>query len=369
MQAGDNQGDATTHRALLACVHTTNARSCGWLMLCAHEMTRASQGGLCANVVLTSIVPAMTLLAACPWIMKVLRRIIFAAVTVLLATQPRLLWACSTCMVGDPTQTLMGTEKPYEDRLRLGLDMITRDESIGLAGFNQKQIDETRLSLNLAYAPNRRMMLALNVPLVKRELHSFNLASQAVDTLGDITLTYKNFLQDRASFQKHMYGLIAGLRLPTASEQMANGVPLDFDVQPGTGAVTVNAGGWYAHFRFPFMLYCSAAYHVSGDGDQQFQAGDALTLNAILQYAFSVQLSAALGLEGRWSEQDSFAGSIDVDSGGTQVYLAPGAIYTIAQDLLFNIAVKFPVIENLLGEHEEGTIVTFGVTYDFDLHK
>jgi hypothetical protein len=279
------------------------------------------------------------------------------------------LWACSTCMVGDPTQTLMGAEKPYEDRLRLSLDVLTRDESTGVAGFNQKKIDETRSSINLAYAPNRRMMFALHVPVVKRTLESFNLSTEEVTALGDVSLTFKNFMQEKDSFQRHMYGLIAGLRLPTATEQTANGVPLDFDVQPGTGAYMVNAGAWYAQYRFPWMFYTSTSYFISGEGNQKFQAGDAIVLNASLQYAAHHGLSFPLALEARWSQQDKFAEVVDPNSGGTQVYLAPGVIYNLADDLLLNFAIKLPVVENLNGDHEEGTIVTFGVTYDFDMHE
>ena len=250
----------------------------------------------------------------------------------------------------------------------MSLDLLTRDETLGVAGFNQKKIDETRTSLNIAYAPNRRMMLALNIPVVNRTLQSFNLSTEEVTALGDITLTFKNFMQEKESLQRHMYGLIAGVRIPTADEQTANGLPLDFDVQPGTGAYMVNAGGWYARYRFPWMFYTSTSYFVSREGDQQFQAGDAVVLNASMQYALHHRLSIPLALEARWSQQNKFAGVTDPDSGGTLAYLAPGVIYSIADDLLLNFAIKFPVINNLKGDHEEGRIYTLGVTYDFDMH-
>ena len=290
-------------------------------------------------------------------------------IAVLLLFKAHAVWACSTCMVGDPTQTLMGAEKPYEDRLRLSLDVLTRNETTGVAGFNQKKIDEIRTSFNVAYAPSRRLMLALWVPVVNRSLGSFNLSTEEVTALGDILLTFKTFMQEKDSLQRHMYGLIAGVRVPTASEQTANGVPLDFDVQPGTGAFMLTAGGWYAQYRFPWMFYTSAAYSVSGEGYQQFQAGDAILLNASLQYALHYGLSLPLALEARWSQQDRFADVPDPDSCGTIVYLAPGVIYNLAEDLLLNFSIKFPVIENLTGNHEESTIITFGVTYDFDMHE
>jgi len=277
--------------------------------------------------------------------------------------------ACSTCMVGDPTQSLMGAEKPFENRLRLSLDYLSRSEELGQEGFNKKEIDEQRVSLNLAYAPSSRWMLGLNVPYVNRQLESFNLSEEEVTTLGDVSITIKNYMQEKEFLQKHMYGFLGGIKFPTASEEEDdNGVPLDFDVQAGQGATVVNVGGWYANFSYPYLFYTSATYHVANEGYQDFEAGDALVYNATVQYATDHDLSYYLSMEGRSSQKDAFDGVDDEDSGGTIVFLAPGIIYTIKQDLLLNAAVKFPALDELDGDHEEGTIISIGVTYDFELH-
>jgi hypothetical protein len=278
-------------------------------------------------------------------------------------------FACSTCMVGDPTQSLMGAEKPFKDRLRFSLDYLSRTEELGVEGFNKKDISEQRVSASLAYAPSKRLMLGLNVPYVNRELESFNLSREEVTTLGDITFTIKNYMQEKEFLQKHMYGLLGGLKLPTAEEQVDNnGDPLDFDVQAGQGATVVNAGAWYAHFDYPYLFYTSASYHVASSGYQEFQAGDALVYNATAQYASEHSVSYYLGLEGRTSEKDTFSDIDDPDSGGTIVFVVPGLIYTMMQDLLLNVTVKLPAIDNLNGDHSEGTIFNIGVTYDIQIH-
>lgn len=276
--------------------------------------------------------------------------------------------ACSTCMVGDPTQTLMGAEKPFENRLRFSVDMMARDESVGEVGVNRNDVDELRTTFSAAWAPNRRMMLSVAVPLLDKQLESVTLAQEDVQALGDTTISVKTYMQEKESFVKDMYGLLGGVRLPTASEQVVNGTPLNFDVQPGTGATTFNVGGWYAHYRFPWLFYASTAYHIASEGDQQFQAGDAMVLNLSTQYALDHKLSFPVSLEARWSDYDSFAGVREDDSGGVLAYIAPGVIYTLKSDLLLNFAVKIPVIEELNGFHEEGTIITFGITYDVNLH-
>jgi hypothetical protein len=277
--------------------------------------------------------------------------------------------ACSTCMVGDPTLSLMGAEKPYADRLRLSLDYLSRSEDLGVDGYNKKIIDEKMVSLSMAYAPSSRLMFGLNIPYAHRHLQSYNLTDEEVTTWGDVTITVKNFLQEKDFLQKHMYGLIGSIKLPTGAEQDDSaGQPLDFDVQVGQGAYVGGIGGWYAQYNYPYMFYTSASYYVASEGYQNFQAGNALVFNAVAQYASQHHLAYYLGLEGRNSEKDAFSGVDDDDSGGTIIFLAPGLIYTIRQDLLLNTSVKLPTIDALNGNHEEGTIFTIGVTYDFEMH-
>jgi len=272
-------------------------------------------------------------------------------------------------MVGDPTLTLMGTEKPFAGRLRMSLDYFSRDEEIGVEGVNKEIIDDQRIRLDFAYAPSRRIMLGLRIPYVNRTLESFNLETQESKALGDVRLTAKFFLQEKDSFQTHMYGLLAGVRLPTADEQSSNGVPLDFDVQPGIGAGVVNAGAWYSYFNFPWLGFLSGTYHyMPNEGFQGFKAGDALVTSLGVQYATDFNYAFQLSFDSRYSQKDTFFDIEDPDSGGYIGYLSPGFVYSIKTDLLFFANIKLPVVENLNGNHEEGSIFNFGVTYDFSLH-
>lgn len=294
---------------------------------------------------------------------------LFAALA-LAVFNPSSVLACSTCMVGDPTLTLMGVEKPFEGRLRTSFDYVTRTEKLGKEGVNRKKIDEDRYILSFAYAPNRRWMLGLSIPWVKRKLDSFNLVEEKVDALGDVQLDIKSFLQSEEVSRNNQYGLLGGIRFPTADEQSDNGEKLDFDVQPGTGATAVKLGAWYSHFAFPYLFYVSSFYQVQvEEGFQGFDAGDSVVLNSGVQYATNYDLAFQLGFEGRWSDTDSFDDTgDDPDSGGTIGYLAPGLVYTPRTDLLLNATIKLPVIEELDGDHKESTIYSIGVVYDFDIH-
>jgi len=278
-------------------------------------------------------------------------------------------FACSTCMVGDPTLSLMGAEKPFAGRIRTSLDWLTRSEEIGRKNFNRKTIDEHRLTFNLAYAPNSRWMFGVSLPYVERELENFNLADQSVSAFGDVSFSVKTFWQAQEIPQRHMYGMLGGIKIGSASEEKDDrDIALDFDVQAGQGAEVINLGFWYANFNYPYLIYSSASYHVANEGFQKFEAGDALTYNSTLQYAASQKLAWQLGVEGRSSETDYFDSVKDLDSGGNLLYLTLGFVYTLKNDLLLNAVIKHPAIDDLDGDHEETAIFSVGITYDFQHH-
>jgi hypothetical protein len=277
------------------------------------------------------------------------------------------LYACATCICGDPTLTLMGTEKPFPNRLRLSTDFSYRGENIGIKGLNYREVEESRLNLGLSYSPNRQLSVAARLPLVRKQLTHVNLAQSETTNLGDVEFSLKYFgYQEREIQPKHMAGLLGGLRIPTASEQEEQGQPLDIDVQPGAGNWLINGGAWYGHYRFPWFLYASSVVRYALDeGFQNFSEGTAVVTTLQAQYAYNYQLAFFVGLDTRWSEKHQYDGQSDPDSGGFIGFLTPGLVVNLAEDLLFNVSIQWPAIENLHGNHEEEATFQIGVVYDF----
>jgi hypothetical protein len=273
--------------------------------------------------------------------------------------------ACSTCLAGDPTLTLMGTEKSYSGRLRIAGETLYRTETIGEANVNQSKLREQRFTLGLAYAWNERLNLAIRLPLIHKRLEYISLATEQTTGIGDVELVMKYTLSDQEKRHKHLFGVLAGLRLPTASEQKNRGESLDIDVQPGIGAWVPQAGVWYGRYRFPWFFYASSVIHLATEGFQDFQAGTAVVTTFMTQYALNYNTAIQLGLDTRWSEHNQFADQADPDSGGWLALLSPGLVIKIAEDMLCHLVVSIPTLENLSGHHEEGTIVQLGITYDF----
>lgn len=280
-------------------------------------------------------------------------------------------WTCATCTVGDPSLTVMGTEKNFSGRWRSSTDFLYRDETIGVEGINQREVSESRITLGLSYAPTKNWVFGAQLPLVRKELTNINLATAEQTAIGDMVFSVKQFLyQDSPMQTHHTAGGLAGLRVPTGQEQSDDqGRPLDIDVQPGAGNWVPNLGGWYGYYRFPYFGYFSSTLHYPvGEGYADFEEGNALLTTAMWQYAPNYSVAWQLGLDTRWSEKHRYNGVADEDSGGFIAYLSPGIVFTVAEDLLFYATIQEPVLDQLNGDHEENTVYRFGLIYDFLSH-
>lgn len=293
-------------------------------------------------------------------------RAIAAALTAVAGwSQPAL--ACSTCKCGDYTITLLGAEKAYAGRFRVALDYLDRSESQGQAGVDERTTDEQRLLLGFAYSFSDRLTLAAQIPFVRKQLAEANLDREQAEGLGDIDLVGRYLLyRNPGETLRHVAGMRFGVRLPTSEEvEDRAGNKLDIDVQPDAGATAPNLGGWYAWYRFPWFLSAAATYFLYGDGNQDFDPGNAVTSSLMGQYAVTPALALQLGLDSRYALRNRHSGVTDADSGGFVGAVAAGVGYRIGNDLLLNAGVQVPAIEDLNGEQDEDTTYRVGITYDF----
>lgn len=272
---------------------------------------------------------------------------------------------CATCTAGDPTLNTMGMERSFAGRLRFSLDYLQRAEDIGIVNLNQTQLTEKRATFSLAYALNPQINLALRVPVVDKHLKYVNLAEQDNQTMGDVEIAGK-FTLSSPDALTHQWGLIAGLRMPTATEQADNqGKKLDIDVQAGTGAWTPNAGLWYGFYAFPYFLYISGVYHHASEGFNEFQAGDLLNTTITGQYAINKRVAIQLAADSRWSAENQFAQQSDKNSGGFISFISPKLLIMPWMDVVIHLGVQIPVIDQLNGEQKEAITWQLGITYDF----
>lgn len=294
-------------------------------------------------------------------------RAVFACLITGLLWHSENVFACATCLCGDPTLTTMGTEKPFAGRMRTGVEYLSRGETVGEPGAGEHVIEEQRLTYNFSYALNTKWIVAASLPLVTKHVDRYDLSSEQASGVGDMDVYARWFIGGDDLFPaRELWGLQFGLRLPTSTEQYANGEPVDFDAQPGAGATIPSIGAWYGYYRTPWFFYASVIYqHAVDDGYQGYQAGDVFLVTGQAQYALNPKLAIQFGLDTRFKDQDRYYGAVDEDSGGTLVMAAPGLAWTPLEDWVVNVGVQLPIIQNGHGRQDEDPTYRLGVIYDF----
>lgn len=275
--------------------------------------------------------------------------------------------ACSTCKCGDPTITLVGSEKPFAGRFRAGLDVQLRSETEGDPAINEATTDEERYSVGMTYSVNNRLTLLASIPYVKKTRVDSTLARMEADGLGDIDL-YARYNLQADNEMRHLYGVMGGLRLPTSEEvEDSAGNVLDIDVQPDAAATAITVGGYYQYFASPWFASASASVvHFVDEGRQGFEPGSSIVGSLRAQYAVKYNFAPQIGLDFRYSETDYFSGVSDENSGGFLGNLWLGLTTRVGGELLLYAGAQIPVLDDLNGHQEEDTTVRFGINYDFE---
>ncbi len=273
--------------------------------------------------------------------------------------------ACSTCKCADPTITLLGSEKAFSGRTRLGFDLLWRGDEMGV-GDSRQETRETRSTLGLAFSPSERLTLALQVPFVDKTLTLPSLEKQSARGWGDVDVSLRYRLWRSGPLSgRHLLGIRGGFRLPT-SESIRDGQnnKLSIDVQPDAGAFAAQAGLWYAYHAHPWFLGLSSIYSAYTEGNQQFDPGNVLNLSATGQYAIHPNWALLAGIDTRHAQANHYAGSRDPNSGGDLAMGHVGTALRLGQELVLSLSWQTTLYENLNGEQTEQDYFRLSLAYD-----
>jgi len=274
-----------------------------------------------------------------------------ALLTVLVAPPAR---PCASCQTGDPTLTAFGTERGYDDRVRVAVDLRSRTDRIG-DGDDRVAIDELRSELGLAWAPTDWFFVQLATPLIVRWLSYADAARELVLGVGDVALRTRWSLGD--------VSLTLGVTLPTAPTLVRQGTRLPLEAQLGSGSFDPSLGlAWSTSLR-PWALHLSAfATYPTGD------ANPSLRLAAFVQYEAWRQaehaLALRLALDARVDGHAHDGARVEPDSGGTIGFIGGDLVASPASDWTVTLGVHVPVVEALVGAHHEGVVWAASLAYD-----
>jgi len=177
--------------------------------------------------------------------------------------------------------------------------------------------------------------------------------------IGDASLFAQwKFHEDLES--KKYASLYFGAKFPTGRTDVHSpaGELLEPDHQPGSGSTDAFAGLSISKSFESSTIAASVLYTLAGDGSQNSNMGDVLRVNAGWGWSPESHESGPLWrwmleLNGQWHDRMTMDGMTDENSGGVQLFVAPGVRVTWSSHLSWFLSVGLPLVQNLDGTQSE----------------
>lgn len=305
---------------------------------------------------------------------------------VLTTVNPRLVWS-GCCAVSCPIDT-QSTLASGKGQIRVEYSFEYVDQDTPRAGRDKVAVGAIEGEHDEIYTVSRvhrlsvdagltnKLNLQVVVPFVNRaDQHSHmhhnetEFETWSLDGVGDVSLLSRYAWVKPASSSQWTWTSIAGLKLPTGSDDEKNhhGEEAEPSLQPGSGAISVILGGVAnrsfnvkalngAEGEMPFFV--STTYQLNDENDDKYQRGNSWDANVGAVYPVVGGLGLITQFNLKFAEADEQGHSHghstttshvhDADrTGGTYAYVSPGLQFAFSNGLTcFGIA-QIPVYQRV----------------------
>jgi len=267
-----------------------------------------------------------------------------------------------------------------EHRSNAELEALAED---GIAAHNTDY--NLNASLGVAYGINHHLTIAAELPYLRRDDLREGGAGEverlgSVAGIGDVNILAKYRLTDGDGLG---FALLGGIKLPTGGthRRSGEGERLETEHQPGTGSWDPLLGAAAGAKLGPLRMSASALYQFSTKGAQNTRLGDRLQGGIALSHRvgpaahmhaepshnhhhgdeLDEQHEAPAGalweafveLGGEYEGRQKIAGETEQASGGTWLYVAPGARFSFAANWSAGASVALPLWQDIRASHPD----------------
>jgi hypothetical protein len=241
-------------------------------------------------------------------------------------------------------------------------------------------------SLGGAYGVGDDLTLGVSLPYVVRggikAVHFDNDMQMSMlhdigesDGVGDLTL-FGQYRLVRKLYEGIEFSLLAGLKTPTGvTDNRSNGARIETEHQPGSGSWDPMAGAAFSKRFQRLSLHATGLYSLATRGAQATNLGDRAQLTVAAAYRFGGKENygdcdeiyeyfypesrerwlsdLVLEVNGNWQDKERVAGVRDDSSGGTVLYLSPGARVTYDSRYSGSVSVGVPIYQQWNGSQSK----------------
>jgi hypothetical protein len=270
--------------------------------------------------------------------------------------------ACSQCMCGTPFPAdALGGVVPMQVRYGFEERYLSKASALDEEPGTERE-REHRVSGFMLWRASDRLALLGRLPYNVKKIEETPLggeaSTQTAQGLGDAEAMALVGLAHTSGEHPTVFGMVLGVTAPTGSNNVENdnGERLDAHLQPGTGAWSGTAGLNVAVSVGGGIVDGSVLGRVNGKNSHDYRYGDVLLFNAGYTTPARRGVRLVAQVNGRSAERDQLEdGTIGENTGGTVVYLSPGARWQTGLGLDIEGAVQVPVVESLFGDQDEHT--------------
>lgn len=292
-----------------------------------------------------------------------------------------------TCScAGAPLISSQSISAASKGNLLVGLTYQYNDISNLYAGDTQltnrsveRNTQSTLLELN--YGITNRLTLSATTTFVRKERttlrESSNNGELATQGIGDGLILLKYVLHQNTMREQYQLAVGGGTKIPFGQSSLTqNGIALNMDMQPGTGAWD---GVLWSYFSKTFApattinFFLFNTYRLTGTNerfgsDDRYKFGNEWVVNAGITDTFLPDLSYIGMISYRSTSSDQRNGQALPNTGGKWINLEPALQYRISQGLSVKLSGQIPVYQHLKGT-QPTTAYTASVSLFYNFGK
>lgn len=250
----------------------------------------------------------------------------------------------------------------YDGRQQLENNTVERNTQSTLLEINYGITNRLTISSTATYVQKQRLALANNDELITRGI-------------GDGLVMLKYVLHQNTMSEQYQLAVGGGTKIPFGKISLRkNGIPLNLDMQPGTGAWDGIFWSYFSKTFAPtsdinFFLYNT--FRATGTAerfnkDDKYKFGNEWVVNTGITDNLFSNLSYVGMISYRSTSSDQRNGQNLPNTGGKWVSIEPALRYQFTNSLSAKIGGKIPVYQHLNGiQPTTSYTVSFSLFYNF----